>query len=47
MYLGTGQVTVLYRVVRVSLTEVETFEQDLKEVTEANGQIYGTKALFF
>lgn len=46
MYLGTGKVTVLYRVVRVSLTEMETFDQDLKEVRKASGYM-GQKHFFF
>lgn len=46
VYLGIGQVPILQRPVSVGLTELETFDRDLKEVRGSGKWIYGTKAPF-
>lgn len=46
VYLGTGQFPILQRAVGVGLTELETFDQDLKEVRGSGRWIYGTKVPF-
>lgn len=46
VYLRTGQVKILYKVVRVGPTVMEIFNQDLKEVRELGKWIFGVKAHF-